>query len=110
MAKVLPKRIELILQEAKGELSTLYSDRLKDIILFGSYARGDFSKGSDIDLLLLLDQISVPAAERDHYFPMVCNLSLKHDIVVSVIQMDITSYQTKKSPLILNIHKEGRRL
>jgi len=110
MAKKLPKKIELLLNEAKGQLRSLYPDRLKDIILFGSYARGDFSKGSDIDLLLLLDQISAPTAERDRYFPMVCDLSLRYDTVVSVIQMDISTYQTKRSPLILNIQKEGRRI
>jgi predicted nucleotidyltransferase len=91
-------------------LSALFHDRLKEIILFGSYARGDFQKGSDIDLLLLLDRISATLPERDKYFSVVCDLSLKYDTVLSVIPMDIETFETRKSPLILNIWKEGRRI
>lgn len=110
MAKKIPKRVEQILAEAKSQLSALYPDHLKDIILFGSYARGDFVKGSDIDLLLLFDHISASHTEREQYFPVVCDLSLKYDTVLSVIPMDIETFETRKSPLILNIRKEGRRI
>ncbi|CAG0952820.1 hypothetical protein ARNL5_00248 [Anaerolineae bacterium] len=107
MAKRLPLKIEKILEETKGMLSAIYAQRLKEIILFGSYARGDFSEGSDVDLLLLLDHVSNPTMEHDRYFPMVCDLSLKYDTVVSVIPMDYDTYCTKKTPLILNARKEG---
>jgi predicted nucleotidyltransferase len=110
VAKKIPKKVEHILAEAKSQLCALYPDRLKEIILFGSYARGDFQKGSDIDLLLLLDGISPTLPERDQYFSVVCDLSLKYDTVVSVIPMDIETFETRKSPLILNIRKEGRQI
>jgi len=110
MAKKLPKKVERILAEAKSRLSALYPDSLKEIILFGSYARGDFEKGSDIDLLLLLDRISETIEERDRYFSVVCELSLKYDTVLSVVPMDCGTFETRKSPLILNIRKEGRRI
>lgn len=110
MARKLPKKIELVLEETKAQLSALYPNRLKDIILFGSYARGDYTKGSDIDLLLLLDQVADPGAEHDRYFPSICDLSLKYDTVVSVIPMGHETYNSKKTPLILNARKEGKRL
>ncbi len=37
------------------ELSKLFGKRIKKIILYGSYARGDFNKNSDIDLMILTD-------------------------------------------------------
>ena len=49
MAKSFPKKIKKILAETKGQLSSLYAQRLKEVILFGSYARGDYTRGSDID-------------------------------------------------------------
>lgn len=110
MAKKIPKKVERILAETKNRLTDLYHGQLKEIILFGSYARGDFSEGSDIDLLLLFDGSSAPLAERDRYFSAVCELSLKYDTVLSVVPMDAQTYQTKKTPLILNIHKEGQRI
>lgn len=110
MARKLPKKIERVLVETKAQLSAMYLHRLKDVILFGSYARGDFTKGSDIDLLLLLDQVVDSGVEHDLYFPTICDLSLKYDTVVSVIPMDYETYYSKKTPLILNAHKEGKRL
>lgn len=110
MARKLPKKIERVLAETKAQLRALYPDRLKDVILFGSYARGDFSEGSDIDLLLLLDQVPDPDAEHDSYFPAICDLSLKYDTVVSVIPMDYETFNSRKTPLILNARKEGKRL
>jgi hypothetical protein len=38
MAKSFPKKIKKILAETKGQLSSLYAQRLKEVILFGSYA------------------------------------------------------------------------
>jgi len=110
MAKKLPKKIELVLAETKAQLIALYPHRLRDVILFGSYARGDYTKGSDIDLLLLLDRIVDMGIERDHYFPAICDLSLKYDTVVSVIPMDYETYRSKKTPLILNARKEGKQI
>jgi uncharacterized protein len=110
MARKLPKKIERVLAETKAQLSALYPHRLKEVILFGSYARGDYTKGSDIDLLLLLDQLADPDIEHDRYFPAICDLSLKHDTVVSVIPMDYEMYRSKKTPLILNAQKEGKRI
>ena len=110
MPRRLPKRVEVILAETKSRLTELYSDRLKELILFGSYARGDFRKGSDIDLLLLLDTITTPLEERDHYFPALCELSLKYDTVLSVVPMDTQTYETRHTPLIMNIHREGRHV
>lgn len=108
--KKLPKKVQQIVHEAKEQLQTIYSGQLREMILFGSYARGDYTKGSDIDLLMLLDEITDPAAERERYLPIICDLSLKHDTVVSLIPMRFSTYYQNKTPLILNVHKEGVRI
>ncbi len=64
MAKSFPKKIKKILVETKGQLSSLYAQRLREVILFGSYARRDYTRGSDIDLLLLLDGVDDPEGIR----------------------------------------------
>lgn len=35
-------------------LSKIYGDHLKTVILYGSYARGDYTEDSDIDIMLSL--------------------------------------------------------
>ena len=37
------------------EIKIIYGMHLRKIILYGSYARGDFTEDSDIDLMILLD-------------------------------------------------------
>ncbi len=110
MGKKIPAKIHKLLAEAKNRFDALYMQRQHELVLFGSYARGDFSKGSDIDLLLLLDDLKDPLAERERFFPMICDLSLKYDTVLSVVPMDTACYESQKTPLILNVHREGVRL
>lgn len=110
MANRIPNNIKNALTAAKNRLTAIYAQRLKDVILFGSYARGDYVQGSDIDLLLLLDRVSDPSGERDRYLPVVWDLSLKFDTVLSVITMDDESFRTGKTPLILNVRREGVRI
>ncbi len=45
-----------ILARLKGELVTLYGPRLKQILLYGSRARGDFREDSDYDVLVVLEE------------------------------------------------------
>ena len=33
----------------------LFDDKLKDVILYGSYARGDFDNESDVDVAVIVD-------------------------------------------------------
>ncbi len=107
MARKRPGKVDKVLAEAKALLSALYAHRLKGIVLFGSYARGDFADGSDIDLLVLLSPLPDPPAERESVFPAICDLSLKYDIVLSVVLMDCDAFHSRKTPLILNAGKEG---
>ncbi|KAF5427026.1 type I restriction enzyme, S subunit [Candidatus Methanophagaceae archaeon] len=53
-------RIRDILKEFREELENLYENKLKSIILYGSWARGDATGDSDIDMLLFLKEKSFP--------------------------------------------------
>lgn len=37
------------------EVKKIYGERLKSVILYGSYARGDFGPDSDIDIMIRVD-------------------------------------------------------
>lgn len=49
--------------------------------LFGSYARGDWGGGSDIDLVIILRETAIPFIERAHHFD-TSDLPLSTDLLV----------------------------
>ena len=48
------EKLQTILAELKSRLEALYGDRLVNLVLYGSQARGDAEPGSDIDVLVVL--------------------------------------------------------
>ena len=92
MKREIPERIQTILDEVKKCLENIYGNKLKGLILYGSYARGDFSEGSDIDIILLLEDIKDPIEEREKYFDVIWQLNLKYDTVISITPFNEEEY------------------
>ena len=53
----MPEAIWARLARAKAGLTALLGDRLREVRLFGSYARGEFTSESDIDVMILVDRL-----------------------------------------------------
>lgn len=76
--------------------------------LFGSKARGDFSKTSDIDILVVVDKDELEVWDRIQEISSAT--SLKHNIFLSVKVMDTSHFSLLRSVqtgFILNIEREG---
>lgn len=101
------KDIRPILDEAKEKLQRIYGERLKGIILYGSYARGDATEGSDIDLILLLEDMSDPLSELEKCSGEIHQLDFLYDMVISIIPIEADQYRTRRLPIILNAKREG---
>ena len=96
-----------VIEELRARLNGLYGERLAHVILFGSQARGDAVSGSDIDVLVVLKGPVSPGREIARTGGITSSLSLRHDIVISCTFVSVDRYETEKSPLLLNIHREG---
>lgn len=99
--------IENILQELKKELKILYGRRLKKLILYGSYARTEAWKDSDIDVVVLLEGEVLPGKEIERMIDIITGLNLKYNALLSVYPTSEESLQKTKSPLLLNIQGDG---
>ena len=99
--------IEPILSEAKRILQRVYGDRLRGVILYGSYARGEASEDSDIDLIVLLKDMGDPLDELEKVFGEIHRLDLKYDTLISIIPFDAGEYDRRSLPIILNAKREG---
>ena len=99
--------IKEILKEFREQIEKLYGRRLKDIILYGSWARGDATKESDIDLIIILKGKVITGAEIDRMIDIITEINLKHGELISVYPVSEHDYSTINSPLLINVRREG---
>ena len=96
-----------ILRELRQRLNSLYGENLRQLILYGSHARGEATEGSDVDLLVVLGDMQDAEAELLRMDPIASELSLKHDIVLCLMPIGAHDYVKRNTPLLLNIRREG---
>jgi predicted nucleotidyltransferase len=101
------KQINTILNELNSRLKSLYGDRFVKLVLFGSQARNDAESGSDIDVMIVLKEEVIPSDEMELVIPITASLSLTYDVVISCIYISENRYNSEKSPLLLNVRREG---
>ena len=54
----------------------IFGEKLKDVILFGSYARGDYDDESDVDIAILAD---IPREDERNYTDRIVELVAEVD-------------------------------
>ena len=95
-----------ILKEFKTNIKKLYGDKLSKIILYGSYARGEQTEDSDVDLAIILKGDIRPFKEIDKMTSIAGEIDLKYNILLSLHPVAEMDYESCKTPLLLNIHEE----
>jgi predicted nucleotidyltransferase len=99
--------VHTILTELRLEFKKLYGDRLVQLLLYGSQARGDARPGSDIDCLVVLKGPIDPGAEITRVVPYTASLSLQHDVVISCAFISEERFDNEQSPFLINVRREG---
>lgn len=104
------KKIEKVVREFKTELEQLYGDNLVSVILYGSQARGDAKRDSDIDVLVVLNEMNSPFLEIDKMVDIIHEHLLKDNELIQVIPTSISKFNNDWNPLYINVKKEGLML
>ncbi len=100
--------IDQILKEFREGVEKLYGGRLKKIILYGSYARGQANdEHSDIDLAVVLAGAVDPCEEIDRMADIFTDLNLEHNVLIAVYPVSESNFEKVESPLLINVRKEG---
>ncbi len=98
-----------ISREYSTKVRSALGNRVKDIILFGSRARGDHKEYSDYDMLLIVDKRDITL--RDIVVDIEVGILDTHERLVGSIIYESGEWERKKqSPLGRNIQREGMRL
>jgi predicted nucleotidyltransferase len=100
-------RLQTIPGELRRGLESLYGDRLARLVLFGSQARGDAAPDSDIDVLVVLKGTVDVGDEILYIGGVVADLSLAYNTVVSCVFVPLDRFLTERSPLLLNVRRDG---
>ena len=112
---------DIVMNEASINLNTLtdelrhstqfiFGDKLRKIILYGSYARGDFTSDSDLDIMVLAD---FDENEKTILEKQVCKIasdaSLDHDVTICMLlnNEDLFRSRLPISPFYRNVVSEG---
>lgn len=103
---MLPK--ERLKEEAYEKLKS-FLDRVKPLkpralILFGSYARGDFTEESDIDAVLIAENLPKRVLERRSLSSLY---HLKNLMVIGYYPEEFMRELRKQNPFIHEVLKEG---
>ncbi len=107
MSTKVPARIRKLMKEFKEGLIRIYGDRLKAVYLYGSYARGDYRDGSDVDVMIVLDNYASYGKEIDKTGELNSGLSLQYGVSISRVIIKEGQWKGSDTPLLLNIHMDG---
>ena len=102
--------IEDVSKEYVERMNKIFDDKLKKIILYGSYARGDFDELSDIDVMTLVDLTDEEIdKKRKEITQIKCDLDNKYDVFLSTITKDINHFNhwLPQVPFYQNVNNEG---
>jgi len=97
------------LRNLSKKLKEEFGDKVKEVILFGSYARGDFTDDSDVDIIVVVDDDRIEKEVRKiaySFIPEVGKL-----ISVKVIgKKTFESMRKMGFSLIRSIEREGMQI
>ena len=99
---------ETIINELVNGLIELFGAKLEQVILYGSFARGDADEESDIDVAVILSAALSPDI-MERFIAFNAELDLKYNKVFSIIDInrdDIQKWGTIV-PFYKNINREG---
>jgi predicted nucleotidyltransferase len=97
-----------IARAAAADLQGLYGARLRRVLLFGSWARGDAHPESDIDLLVVLDRLESPWHELRRMERILDRHSVEWDTVVSAMPVTEADLAQPAVPALIRAVEEGR--
>lgn len=82
-------------KKAITEASRMLKERfpIKEVILFGSKARGVDDEESDIDLMLLTNR-PIHWREREKIIHSLYDIELEYDVVISILDTTVSDWET----------------
>lgn len=107
------EQLEYITQSVTQKAKEVFGDTLNQVILYGSYARGDFREWSDVDMMILADVDDLVAKRLENeLLKTLSDLNYRMNILLSVITVPVSRFEYFKDdlPFYNNVFTEGVRI
>lgn len=109
----MPTNITDIMQQFASSLRKLLGNTLDSVIVYGSYARGDYSELSDVDVMILVT-LSEEKIKKisDEISDMAFEYLMRFGVDISpvITNIDHFNYWVDNLPYYRNVRDEGVRL
>ncbi|HAQ21048.1 MAG TPA: hypothetical protein DCR40_17715 [Prolixibacteraceae bacterium] len=94
------------------KLSVKSTDPDATLILYGSYARGDYSADSDVDLLILLNQDRITRLDEKRIKYPLYDIEFETGTIISPLVFSKKDWETRHriTPFYENVKKDGQIL
>ena len=99
-----------ILEEFVADMEKVFETSLKKIILYGSYARGDYRENSDIDIMVLTTLTDEEIRQiKTTIYDVAFDFQMEYGVDISVIikNEEHFNYWLDALPFYDNVQKEG---
>lgn len=96
-----------LIRELKASLAASYGERLRGVYIYGSYARGEAGPESDVDIVVVLDDIASYAAEVDRTGHLVSSLSLRYGVSISRVFVSERAWREGETAFLATVREEA---
>ena len=100
-------QLKELLTELRLGLEIIYGRRLKGLYLYGSYARGEATTGSDIDLMIVFKEEVSFSLEVERMNESATEILLEYGELISLYPISMSRLHQWNTPLLMNVQKEG---
>ena len=104
------EKLMLALRDYKRNVQGILKNHMKKMILYGSYARGDYRDDSDIDVMFLVD-LSGDELEKTEFqvwdMTYDFNMDCGFDISTKMKNIDHFNYWKEDDAFFYNVDNEG---
>lgn len=96
-----------LLAQLKDGLADIYGERLRGVYLYGSHARGTPDRESDVDVLIVLDEVESYGAEIRRTSELVSSVSLENDVSISRAFASVDRWVHDQSMFFVNAREDA---
>ena len=109
MQNLKQQKLNTVLSDFVAECRNAFNDKLSEVRLFGSYARGDNYEESDIDIMVILNMSDTEVRKGRHdVCRIAAMLELKYCVTISPVLYGKEEYDArKKFGFCKNVETEG---